>query len=177
MIKQLSTQTVYQNNWMKVREDQVEFENGQTGIFGVVEKADFAMIVPFENGGFHLVKQYRYSVAGEFWEFPQGSYEDKPEVEALELAKGELKEETGLTAGKLEKIGFLYEAYGYCNQGFHIFLAQDLVQGQQHLQSTEQDLKTRFFTLTQFEEMIMSGEIKDAPTLSAFAVLKIKRII
>lgn len=48
MIKQLSTKTVYENKWMKVREDNVEFSNGSRGIYGVVEKPDFAMVIPFD---------------------------------------------------------------------------------------------------------------------------------
>lgn len=124
MIKQLSTKTVYENKWMKVREDAVEFPNGNNGVFGVVEKPDFAMVIPFDDDGFHLVKQYRYPVGKSFWEFPQGSYEEKPDVDPAELAKGELKEETGLIAKKIKEIGYFYEAYGYCNQAFHIFFSR-----------------------------------------------------
>lgn len=145
MIKQLSTKTVYENKWMKVREDQVEFSNRSKGIYGVVEKPDFAMIIPFEKKGFHLVKQYRYPVQGSYWEFPQGSYEENPNVDPAELAKGELKEETGLEAGKIKKIGYLYEAYGFSNQGFHIFLAEDFQKGEQKLQDSEQGMETAFF--------------------------------
>jgi ADP-ribose pyrophosphatase len=177
MIKQLSTKTVYQNNWMKVREDQVEFANGGQGIFGVVEKPDFAMVVPYEQGGFHLVKQFRYPVGKSFWEFPQGSYEDNPKVDPLELAKGELAEETGLKAAKIKKIGYLYEAYGYCNQAFHIFLAEEFEQGSQQLQESEQDMETAFFTIAEFEQMIDSGEVADAPSISAYGLLKAQRVI
>lgn len=174
MIKQLSTKTVYENRWMKVREDEVEFANGNKGIFGVVEKPDFAMVIPFENNGFHLVKQFRYPVGKAFWEFPQGSYEDDPSIDPSVLAKKELQEETGLVAGQMKKIGYLYEAYGYCNQGFHIFLAESFEKRSQKLEESEQGMETAFFTLTQFEQMIISGEITDAPTISAYALFKLK---
>lgn len=177
MIKQLSTKTVYENKWMKVREDDVEFPNGSTGIFGVVEKTDFAMVIPFEKGGFHLVKQYRYQVEKSYWEFPQGSYEDNPKVDPFELAKGELKEETGLVAAKIQKVGYLYEAYGYSNQGFHVFLAEDFKKGVQELENGEEGMTTSFFALPQFEAMILSGEIADAPTVSAYGLLKAQRVI
>lgn len=177
MIKQLSTKTVYENKWMKVREDDVEFPNGKKGIFGVVEKPDFAMVIPFNGSGFHLVKQYRYSVGKSFWEFPQGSYEHSRAVNPAELAKGELREETGLEATKIKKIGYLYEAYGYCNQGFHIFLAEDFRKGEQNLEDSEQGMETAFFSISQFEEMISKGEITDAPSISAYGLLKAQRII
>jgi len=177
MIKKISSKTVYENKWMKVREDGVEFPSGGRGIYGVVEKPDFAMVIPFENNGFHLVKQFRYPVGKSFWEFPQGSYEDNPAVDPAELAKGELVEETGLVAAKVEKIGFLYEAYGYCNQGFHIFLAQDLAKGSQRPQESEQGMEAGYFSVTEFEAMILSGDITDAPTVSAYGLLKAQHII
>jgi ADP-ribose pyrophosphatase len=177
MIKQLSTKIVYENKWMKLREDSVEFLNGSKGIYSVVEKADFAMVIPFEKNGFHLVKQFRYPVGKSFWEFPQGSYEDNPEADPAELAKGELKEETGLTAAKMKKIGYLYEAYGYSNQAFHIFLAEDFEKGEQQLQAGEQGMETAFFTVAEFEQMISSGEIADAPSISAYGLLKAQKII
>lgn len=177
VIKQLSSKTIYENKWMKVREDGVEFPNGSKGIFGVVEKPDFAMVVPFEDGGFHLVKQYRYPVGKSFWEFPQGSYEERPEIDPVELAKGELKEETGLEARSIKKIGYLYEAYGYCNQAFHVFLAEDFQKGEQQLQESEQGMETAFFTIKQFEEMIINGDICDAPSISAYGLLKVQRMI
>ena len=177
MIKQLSTKTVYENKWMKVREDQVEFANGGKGIYGVVEKPDFAMVIPLDKNGFHLVKQYRYPVGKSYWEFPQGSYEENPTIDPAELAKGELREETGLVATKIKKIGYLYEAYGYCNQGFHIFLAEDFNKGDQALEESEAGMETSFFSISQFEEMIASGEITDAPSISAYGLLKALKII
>jgi ADP-ribose pyrophosphatase len=177
MITQLSTKTVYQNKWMKVREDAVRFPNGSEGIFGVVEKPDFAMVVPFENQGFHLVKQFRYPVGKSYWEFPQGSYEDNPSVNPLELAKGELREETGLSAASIKEIGYLYEAYGYCDQGFHIFLAEGFEKGVQQLQESEQGMETAFFTVAEFERLISTGEVIDAPSISAYGLLKAQGVI
>jgi ADP-ribose pyrophosphatase len=177
MIKKISTKTVYKNKWMTVREDAVEFANGAQGIYGVVEKPDFAMVIPFESNGFHLVKQYRYPVEESFWEFPQGSYEEDAELTPLEIAKGELQEETGLIAKNIKKIGYLYEAYGYCDQGFYIFLAKNFERGNQKLEESEQGLETAFFTINQFEEMVKIGEIRDAPTVSAYGLLRMKGIL
>lgn len=177
MIKTLNSKTIYKNKWMTVKEDDVEFANGSQGIFGVVEKPDFSLVIPFFDGGFQLVKQYRYPVKESFWEFPQGSYEDSPETPAEEVARGELAEETGLKAAEVKEIGYLYEAYGYCNQGFHIFLATDLTQGEQQLETSEQDIKTAFFSVKEFEQMVDRGEIRDAPSVSAYGLLKMKQVI
>jgi hypothetical protein len=39
-----------------------------------------------------------------------------------EMVRGELREETGLEADRMTYVGHLFEASGYTNQGFHIFL-------------------------------------------------------
>lgn len=177
MIKQLSSKTVYQNKWMTVREDAVEFSEGKTGIYGVVEKPHFALIVPLFKDGFQLVKQYRYPVGETYWEFPQGSYEENPEINPVELAKRELREETGLLAHSMEKIGFLYEAYGFSNQGFHIFLAEDLEQGEVDREISETGMISQQVSFEEFDSLIESGEIKDAPTVAAFGLLRVKKLI
>lgn len=93
------------------------------------------------------------------------------------MAKGELSDETGLQAEKIEKVGYLYEAYGFSNQGFHIFLASDFKVGEQKLEESEHGMETKFFTLQKFEKMVEEGKIKDAPSICAYGLLKVKRII
>jgi len=174
MIEKISSKVVYANKWMTVREDQVRFGNGASGIFGVVDKPDFSLIMPFENGGFYLVRQFRYPVSETFWEFPQGAYVGRV-LSPLENAIQELKEETGLSSTQLKEIGFLYEAYGYCNQGFHIYFATSLTKGIQQLEETEQDLVCQWFSLTEVEALMDRGEIRDAPTAAAYGLFLRKR--
>lgn len=177
MIKQLTTKIVYKNPWMKVREDGVEFSNGHQGIYGVVEKDHFALIVPFDGTHFHLVKQFRYPTNNYSVEFPQGKHENNPSINPIDLANAELEEEIGLTALSMRKIGFLYEAPGYSNQGFHLFLATDLKKGENKPDITEADLTHIKMTVDEFEQAVVSGDITDAPTISAYGLLKVKKII
>ncbi|MEO9238259.1 MAG: NUDIX hydrolase, partial [Jatrophihabitantaceae bacterium] len=121
-----ASEVVYRNRWMTVREDQTLRADGATGLYGVVEKPDFALVVPYARGGFYLVEQYRYPVRGRYWEFPQGTWTGVAEPDPIELARGELVEETGLTATELTSLGHFFQAYGYSEQGFHIFLATGL---------------------------------------------------
>lgn len=102
-------------------------------MFGVVEKPDFVVIIPIADGCIHLVEQYRYPVQRRYWELPQGSWEDNPDADPAIIAAGELREETGLIAGKMHYVGHQYLAYGYSNQGYHIYLATDLQQQQSSL--------------------------------------------
>jgi ADP-ribose pyrophosphatase len=177
-IETTSTRLVYENRWMRVREDTIRRRDGSTGIYGIVEKPDFVVIVPVEDDGrVHLVEQYRYPVKGRYWELPQGSWEEAPGAEPMEMARGELREETGLDAALVTYVGHLFEACGYSNQGFHIFLATGLRRGNADLEREEQDLVTREFTLSEVERMIRDGEIKDATTVAALGLLRLKGLL
>jgi len=143
-IRAVASRVVYENRWMTVREDDVIRPDGSAGIFGVVMKPDFALVIPYDGLGFYVVEQYRYPVEGRYVEFPQGSWEAAPDIDPLDLARAELAEETGLPAGTMTYLGHLFEAYGYCDQGFHVFLATDLTQGEQSLTSEESDLRVSY---------------------------------
>ena len=166
-IEQIDTRVVYKNRWMTVREERVRWPDGNEGLFGIIDKPDYALIVPFDGQEFHLVEQYRYPVAGRYWEFPQGSWEHDPNADPLEVAAGELAEETGLLAKSIERLGRLYQAYGYSNQAVHVFLARGLVAGPQNLAAEEQGLLVKSFTPDEFDAMIGTGEISDISTVAA----------
>jgi 8-oxo-dGTP pyrophosphatase MutT (NUDIX family) len=168
----VSSQTVYRNKWMTVREDRTLRLGQAEGVYGVVHKPDFALIVPYQDGGFHLVSQYRYPVRGRYWEFPQGSWTDTPDAEPLALARGELAEETGLTAAVMTPLGYLFEAYGYCDQGFHVILATELTAGVPHPEAEEADLVSAWFSERDVWGLVSDGMLKDAASLAALALFQ-----
>jgi 8-oxo-dGTP pyrophosphatase MutT (NUDIX family) len=177
-IETLETRVVYENRWMRVREDVIRRRDGSEGIYGVVEKPDFGVIVPLEEDGrIHLVQQYRYPVAARYWEFPQGAWEAQPGADPGDVARGELREETGLTAATMVHAGHLFEAYGHSNQGYHVYLATGLEQGARDPDHEEQDLVTRPFPIFEVERMIRDGEIKDAATVAALGLLRLKGLL
>ena len=99
-IRTLTTREVYRNPWLRLREDAIERNNGAQGIYSVVDKQDCAIIMPIDGDHIWLVEQYRYTIGERALELPQGGWEaDNVDPEAL--ARGELKEETGLTAGRM----------------------------------------------------------------------------
>ena len=176
-IETLDSRIVYQNRWMRVREDQIQHSDGRKGVYGVVEKTDFVVIAPIENGIIHLVEQYRYPVQQRYWELPQGSWEDEPGTDPDVLARAELREETGLSAAIMLHVAYLHMAYGYSTQGYHIYLASGFTNGERDLDAEEAGLITRAFTLAQMEQMILDGTIKDATTIAAMGLLKMKGLI
>lgn len=171
-VQQLASRLVYENRWMRVREDDVRRADGSQGIFGVVEKPDFALIVPLAaDGGLWVVEQFRYPVGGRFCEFPQGSWEDRRDVEPEVLARAELREETGLHAGSLRRLGHLYEAYGYSDQGFDVWLATDLREGTADRLPEEQGMQARRVGRDEWKAMLADGRVKDAPSVAAYGLL------
>ena len=79
-----------------------------------------------------------------------------------------------MRAAHMEALGHLFIAYGISNQGFHVFLATGLTQGDPSPDKEEQDLIVRRMPVGEFEQCVRSGEIKDAATLSAWALLTMK---
>jgi ADP-ribose pyrophosphatase len=176
-IRQLQSRIVYENRWMRVREDAIERRDGSRGVYGVVEKADFVVIVPVDDDRLYLVEQYRYPVRARRWEFPQGSWEHAPGVDPLTVAEAELREETGLRAGAVTHVGHLHSAYGYSTQGFHVFLATDLAAGEPERALEEQDLVARAFGRGEFERMVREGAITDAATVAAYTLVRMREAI
>lgn len=166
VIRQVSSREIYRNPWLSLREDETLRPDGSRGLYSVVDKPDFALVIPYEDGGFHLVEQYRYPVGGRYWEFPQGT----GDAVGAALARAELAEETGLRAGSLELLGHLHCAYGMSSQGFDVFLATALTPGPVAREESEQDMRQRWVSRAGFEALVRSGAVTDDSTLAAYAL-------
>lgn len=177
-IKTISSREVYRNPWTRVREDVIERANGQRGIYGVVDKDPASLIIPLETtpeGEFvYLVEQFRYTVGGTYLEFPQGGWE-QAEVVPEELTRGELREETGLTAERMTLLSTLQIAYGVMNQKHHIFLAEGLTAGEHDRDPEESDLAVRRVRVKEFETMVLEGKIVDNCSVAAWGLYRLWR--
>ena len=168
-ITTLSSREVYRNPWLRVREDEILRSDGKRGFYGVVDKDDCAIILPIDHGRVWLVEQFRYTIQERALELPQGGWEmqvENPE----ELARGELKEELGLEAKEMTYLGTLWIAYGFANQKQHVFLATGLTPTDKEPDPEEHDLVARSVPVEEFEEMMLSGVIRDNCTLSAWGL-------
>jgi 8-oxo-dGTP pyrophosphatase MutT (NUDIX family) len=177
-IKTISSREVYRNPWTSVREDVIERANGQRGIYGVIDKDPACLVIPLEvtpEGEFvYLIEQFRYTVGERHWELPQGGWEDA-NVVPEDLARGELREETGLTAKRMTHLSTLQIAYGVMNQKHYIFLAEELTLGQPEPDAEESDLVVRRVSVSEFEEMIVDGTIVDNCTVAAWGLYRLWR--
>lgn len=171
-IKTLSSREVYRNHWMRLHEDEILRSNGEKGIYGVVEKDDAAIILPIEDGRIWLVEQYRYAIRERALELPQGGWE-MDGVDAEELARGELKEETGLEAARMTRLGELWIAYGFTRQRQHVYLATGLKPTQKMPDAEEHDLVVHSVAIRDFERMMLDGTIRDSCTLAAWGLYQL----
>jgi len=101
----LATKVAYENARLRVLEDEVIQPDGARASYFVVEERQGAVIVVAvaDDGRIAFVRQHRYPIDTVTLELPAG---EVPEgANAIEQARAELGEETGIVAGELEVIG------------------------------------------------------------------------
>jgi 8-oxo-dGDP phosphatase len=170
-IRTIASSIVYTDPWIRLRKDDIERSDGSRGTYAVVERANFALIIPAENGGFHLVEEFRYPVRRRSWSFPQGGFPNGTTGTPAELARLELAQETGLRAGRLTHLGALTTAHGMTTQYGEYFLATDLVPGPPDREPEEIGMRQDWVSRGEFEEMTRDGRITDDSTLAGYALL------
>ncbi|MCW2653429.1 MAG: 8-oxo-dGDP phosphatase [Mycobacterium sp.] len=168
-IERIASREVYRNPWMSVREDDIRRPDGTHGIYSVIDKPTYALVIACDDDRFRLVEQFRYPLGQRRWEFPQGTAPDLAHMEPEELAARELREETGLRAGSFVRLGQLDVAPGMSSQRGWVFLATNITEGEPDREHEEQDMRSAWFSREQVEAMIRSGEITDAQSIAAFA--------
>lgn len=165
----LSTREIYENPWIKVREDQVLNPKGGKGIYGVVSFKNKAIgIIPVDGEGYtYLVGQYRYALEEYSWEIPMGGGLNEHDI--LESAKRELQEETGFTAAKWTNICRLHTTNSVTDEEGFVFLAQELTPGETAFEETEV-LHIKRLPFEEAVRMALNNEITDA--ISVAGLLK-----
>jgi ADP-ribose pyrophosphatase len=156
----VSSRQVYDNPWISVREDRVVRPGGESGIYGVVHYKNVAIgVLPVEDGHTYLVGQYRYPLEQYSWEIPEGGC---PEGEdPLRAAQRELREETGLEAGRWQMLGGAYLSNSVADEYAVWFLATELTAGEPQPDADE-ILELRRIPLRQALDMVLNGQITDA---------------
>jgi 8-oxo-dGTP pyrophosphatase MutT (NUDIX family) len=170
-IQRVASREVYRNSWLTLREDDIRRPDGSPGIYSVVDKPTYALVIPRDGDRFRLVEQFRYPLGMRRWEFPQGTAPGQEDLEPFELAARELREETGLRAGSMELLGTLDVAPGMSSQRGRVFLATDIVEGEHDREHEEQDMHSEWFSRAQLEQMIRDGVITDAQSIAAWMLL------
>jgi 8-oxo-dGTP pyrophosphatase MutT (NUDIX family) len=161
----VSSEEVYDNPWIQVREDRVIRPDGEPGIYGVVHYKNIAVgVLPIEEDHIYLVGQYRYPLQSYSWEIPEGGCPEGEEP--LLAARRELKEETGLEARRWRRLGEAYLSNSVADEYAVWFVATGLVPGDWCPEGAER-LSVRRVPLREALTMALDGEITDALSLLA----------
>jgi ADP-ribose pyrophosphatase len=132
-----------------------------------------AIVLPAPvDGSIVMIRNYRYPIGRYLWELPCGTLEDGEDPQTC--AARELTEETGYTAGRLERLGAFYSCPGYNNEMIHAFLATDLTPGRQQLDGSE-DIVVEVLPDAQVRRMAAAGEIEDGKTLATLGLFWLRQ--
>jgi ADP-ribose pyrophosphatase len=160
----LGSSLIYENPWIRVREDSVIKPNGEKGIYGVVETRIATGVVALnKNNDIILVGQYRYCMEEYSWEIIEGGAE--ADENPMDAAKRELREEAGLIAGSMEPLGEeVHLSNCHSSERAMLYLARDLTATEKAPDDTE-ILQIREVPFKEAVSMIENGIIKDAMSI------------
>lgn len=171
--KRVSGETVFDGKIMHVRRDTVVLEDGSEAFREVVDHSGGVCVLAMDDENrILMVRQFRYPFERVLREIPAGKLERGEDPD--QAAARELREETGAVAGNMQKLGEIYPTPAYCGEIIRMYLARDLIFGENDLDEGE-FLDVERIPFDTLVEQVLSGEIRDAKTVAA--VLKAKLIL
>lgn len=160
----LEVKPIFQGKIISVDVETVKLPDGGTATREIVRHPGAVCVLARVGERILVVEQYRKPLGRNLVEIPAGKLERGEDP--LEAAIRELQEETGYTAGRMEKIASFYSAPGFCDELLHLYLADDLKAGESHPDEDE-FLECVAITLEEAKELIENGGIADAKTILA----------
>lgn len=168
--KRLNSRVMYENPWMTVYEDRVRNPGGGQNDYGHVHFKNKAIgIIPLDaEDNTWIVGQDRYTLGAWSWEIPMGGapHDEDP----LTAAKRELRQETGLGAGRWSELMRLHTSNSITDELGIVYIAEELQMGETDFEETEK-LEVRKLPLSELHGMVLDGEITDA--ISVAAILRL----
>ncbi len=173
--KIISTKTPYQNKYLTLIEDLIQYSNGDQDIYSYIVKKPSVLIIPYDpsTDTFYLVKQYRHPHQKEFIEFPAGGIEknETPKQAALR----ELEEETSLTTNSLFPLGFFHSDIGTRKSITHLFLALSPTPSPHpHLQNKHEKTQLLKISHSNLKDYFKTGKVNETWALSAYTLFLLK---
>src|SRR5688572_20598107 len=153
-----------------IRRDTMKTPDGRETKFDIVDHGGSVVLVPIDNeGNILFVRQYRHAAGEDLLELPAGTRDGDEPFE--ECAAREIREETGMQAGKLQKVGEFYLAPGYSSEFMVVFLATGLKDDPLDADDDE-FLQLEKIPLKKAIQMAEQGNIPDAKSLAALLLAK-----
>ena len=172
--KTLGTRTIYENPWIKVREDRVLRPDNKPGIYGVVEIPPSVVVLAIDDDDrLVLVGQWRYTRNKFSWELPLGGAH-AGETDMQLVAARELREETGVEAREWRWLGTVEACIGVTTDTQWIYLATGLTQ-RASTPDPEEQLQIRWIPLSKAIDEILDGIIVEGASMTAILKLDAER--
>ena len=166
----IRSETLLQGRAFKVRRDYLKTPKGDETKLEIIEHGGSVVVVPIDDeGNLLLVRQYRHAAQQDLLELPAGTRNDEEPFE--ECAAREIREETGMQAGKLQKVGGFYLAPGYSTEFMAVFLATRLSHNPLEADFDE-FLQVEKIPVKRAVDLFQSGEVLDAKSLAAWLLAK-----
>lgn len=174
-LKRLKRELAHSGAIVNMYEDSIEMPNGKVVKWDFIEhpKGAAAILPVLPDGRILMVRQYRNALDRITLEIPAGARDSVTEDTAV-CAKRELKEETGYSCGKIEKLLSLKSTVAFCDERIDVYLATELTKGEQHLDEDE-FIDLEGYMLEDLCEKIYAGIIQDAKTVAAVMAYANKR--
>lgn len=161
----ISQKMVYLGRAFNIRKDHVRLPNGKAHQIDIVEHRNAVTILPVgKSGTIWFIRQYRHPAEEYLLELPAGVMEAQEEPEIS--AQRELREEIGMAASQLHRIGGFFLAPGYSTEFMYVFLATGLLPDPLPGDDSE-FLSIEKIPVAEAFSLALSGQIKDAKTLGA----------
>lgn len=168
--KVLSTKIVYENPWIRIREDAVVTPTGSDGIYAVMESNDSVIITVLnDNDELYLVRAFSYPAKSWSWELPGGGGDKQDPVEA---SKRELVEETGVVAKTWQKLGTTRVCDGLMTERMTTYLAKDISFTGTKEVADEQISNAGFFSMEEVDSMVERGDINDGQSITGIHLVQ-----
>jgi ADP-ribose pyrophosphatase len=166
----IKSEFLLQGRDFNIRRDTLKTPDGRETKLEIIEHGGSVVLVPLDkDGNILFVRQYRHATGKDILELPAGTREEKEPYE--DCAAREIREETGMEAGRLQKVGEFYLAPGYSSEFMAVFLATDLKLNP--LEADEDEfLEVERFTVQKAAEMFEHGEVPDSKSLAAWLLAK-----
>jgi ADP-ribose pyrophosphatase len=166
----LRSETLLQGRAFKVRRDVFRTPASREASYDIIEHRGSVVMVPIDaNGNLLFVRQYRPAAGADLLELPAGTLDDDEGYETC--AAREMREETGMAAGLLEKIGEFFLVPGYSTEYMAVFLASDLIPDPLPGDADE-FLQLERVPVREAMQMAENGRIQDAKTLAALLLAR-----
>ncbi len=164
----LNSELIVQGRAFRIRRDLLKTPDGRTTHYEIVEHTGSAVMLPIDaDGNLWFVRQYRHAAGKDLLELPAGTRDGEEPYEVC--AAREMREETGMAAGNLERLADFYLAPGYSTELMAVFLATDL-KPDPLTADTDEFLQLERVPVAKAFEMALSGQLPDAKTLAALLV-------